>query len=338
MRKLCWSSLLVLFFLSFSNFAGTAFTQRKDVQQFIKSMVKQYHFNAKELTATIAQVQLQPQIIESMEKPYEKKTWDVYKDIFLTQKRLQGGLNFWAANQQALEKAQKQYGVPAEIIVAILGVETLYGERQGEYRVLDALSTLAFNYPKRSPYFTKELKEYLLLCREHKVPATQYKGSYAGAIGKPQFMPSSYRYYAIDFNNNGKRDLVSDNGDSIASIANYFHKHGWRLNQGIAQHAQLTGWRFKSIHTNPRTANYNYAQLEKAGVKTITASYNHPGRAGLIELITQRGKEYWLAYPNFFVITRYNSSPQYALVVYLLSQQLKQHRIAMYTTKHINYA
>jgi membrane-bound lytic murein transglycosylase B len=300
-------------------------------------MVKQHHFNAQNLTETMNQVKLQPQIIESMERPYEKKNWDVYRDVFLTPQRLKGGLDYWAANQKTLERAQKRFGVPPEIIIAILGVETLYGERQGEYRVLDALATLAFNYPKRAPYFTKELKEYLLLCKEHGVPATKYKGSYAGAIGKPQFMPSSYRYYAIDFNNKGMRDLISNNDDSIGSIANYFHKHGWKLNEGIAQHAKLTGWRFRHLQTNPKTANYSYPQLEKAGVRPVTASHNHPNRAGLIELVTNQGKEYWLAYPNFFVITRYNSSPQYALVVYLLSQQLKKQWLEMNTKKHRAY-
>ncbi|MGL6036880.1 MAG: lytic murein transglycosylase B, partial [Legionella sp.] len=324
MQRLIWSIIISLLFFSYSSHSDTAFTQRKDVKQFINMMVTKHHFNAKQLTATMNQVSLQPQIIESMERPYEKKNWDVYRDLFLTAQRVQGGLDFWAANRTALERAQKRYGVPPEMIVAILGVETLYGAKQGDHKVLDALATLAFEYPKRSPYFTKELTEYLLLCREHKVPATHYKGSYAGAIGKPQFMPSSYRYYAVDSNNKGHRDLVDNNDDVIASIANYFHKHGWKKNQGIAQTAQLKGWHFKKIQMNPRTANYNYKQLESAGVKPITAAQNHPGRAGLIELMTAEGKEYWLAYPNFFVITRYNSSPQYALAVYLLSQQLKQ--------------
>lgn len=324
MQRLIWSIITSLLFFSFSSHSDTAFTQRKDVKQFINMMVTKHHFNAKQLTATMNQVSLKPQIIESMERPYEKKNWDVYRDLFLTAQRVQGGLDFWAANRTALDSAQKRYGVPPEMIVAILGVETLYGAKQGDHKVLDALATLAFEYPKRSPYFTKELTEYLLLCREHKVPATHYKGSYAGAIGKPQFMPSSYRYYAVDSNNKGHRDLVDNNEDVIASIANYFHKHGWKKNQGIAQTAQLKGWHFKKIQMNPRTANYNYKQLESAGVKPTTAAQNHPGRAGLIELMTAEGKEYWLAYPNFFVITRYNSSPQYALAVYLLSQQLKQ--------------
>ncbi len=251
---------------------------------------------------------------------------------------MKGGVDFWAANKEALDMAYKKYKVPPEIIVAILGVETLYGERQGDYRVLDTLATLAFDYPKRSAFFTKELGEYLLLCREHHVSPTYYKGSYAGAIGKPQFMPSSYRYYASSFDNKVHRDLVSNNADAIASVGNYFHKHGWQLNAGIAQAATMSSkWRLRPIQVNPKTANYRYAQLEAKGVKPLTASINHPSRAGLIELITREGKEYWLAYPNFFVITRYNSNPQYALVVYLLAQQLKQ-QWALNHTQHRAYA
>lgn len=328
---------LIFALFSFSLYADTAFTKRGDVQLFIQEMVKKYHFNAKQLTATMNQVTLQPQIIASMEKPYEKKNWDIYRDLFLTPVRLKKGLDFWAANRKTLTKAQQKYGVPAEIIVAILGVETLYGERQGENKVLDALATLAFEYPKRSRYFKHELKEYLLLCREHGVPATQFKGSYAGAIGQPQFMPSSYRNFAVDFGNKGKRDLVNNNDDSIASIANYFKAHGWQPNAGVAQHAKLIGKRYQHIQMNPRTANYQYTQLTANGIKPVTAAHNHPSRAALMELTTAKGNEYWIAYPNFFVITRYNSSPQYALVVYLLSQQLKQQWVALNAKKHRAY-
>lgn len=338
MRKTIWLGLISLILFSFGAFANSSFTQRKDVQKFINMMVKNHQFNRNELIRELDKVQLQPQIIESMEKPYEKKTWDVYSALFLTPQRLQGGLKFWSENEAALEKARKRFGVPPEIIVAILGVETLYGERQGDYSVLDALATLAFNYPKRSVFFTKELKEYFLLCREQGISPVQYKGSYAGAIGMPQFMPSSYRYYAIDFSNKGVRDLVSNNHDAIGSIANYFHKHGWRADQGVAQFATVSGRKYKTIRTNPRVANYQVSQLAAAGVKPVTASQYQPSRAGLIELVTNKGNEYWLAYPNFFVITRYNSSPQYALVVYLLSQQLKQQRRDYVERKHRSYA
>lgn len=303
--------------------ADRAFTQRKDVQQFINFMVKTHDFNRQKLTAVMNDVKIQPQIIESMNKPYEKKTWDVYKELFLTPQRIQGGIEFWNANRATLAKAEKQYGVPANIIVAIIGVETMYGKNQGSYRVLDALSTLAFNYPSRSPFFTKELGEYLLLCREHKVAPDQYLGSYAGAMGKPQFMPSSYRFYAANFSGDAKKDLMNDDQAVIASVANYFHKHGWRLYQGVAQPAKVSSRRVNRINTSYKTAVYSTKQLAAAGVKPLTASMNQPAKVGLIELTTQNGPEYWMTYPNFYVITRYNTSPQYALVVYLLSQQLK---------------
>ena len=302
--------------------ADTALTHRKDVQVFMDELVKQHHFDKKQLTAILAQAQFQPKIIESMERPYEKKTWDVYKSLFLTPQRVQAGLVFWQNNRKALELAQQKFGVPANIIVAIIGVETLYGRNQGSYRVLDALTTLAFDYPKRSEFFTKELKEYLLLCREHGVPATQYMGSYAGAMGKPQFMPSSYRFYAVNFSGRGKVDLMNEDKDVISSVANYFHQHGWALNQAVAQPAVVRGARYRHLAMNSKTPNYSYNQLISNGVRPANYVSNHPGKAGVIELMTQQGEEYWFAYPNFYVITRYNSSPQYALVVYLLAQQL----------------
>jgi len=303
--------------------ADRAFTQRKDVQHFINYMVKTHDFNRKKLTAIMDEVQIQPQIIESMNKPYEKKNWDIYKELFLTPQRVQGGIAFWHDNQSALAKAEKKYGVPANIIVAIIGVETMYGKNQGNYRVLDALSTLAFDYPSRAPFFTKELGEYLLLCREHNVNPDLYRGSYAGAMGKPQFMPSSYRYYAANFTGHPKKDLMNDDQAVIASVANYFHKHGWNLDQGVAQPAKVDAKRVSRINTAHKTAAYNAKQLAAAGVQPLTAAMNQPGKIGLIELTTQSGPEYWMTYPNFYVITRYNTSPQYALVVYLLSQQLK---------------
>lgn len=322
-RSLAFLFTFFLLFFCLPGFASENLVQRKDVQMFIDQMVREHGFNRAELIKVMNDVRLQPQIIESMEKPFEKKNWDVYKQLFLTQERVQGGLSFWKANEVALRKAEQKFHVPAQIIVAIIGIETLYGKNQGNYRVIDALSTLAFNYPKRADFFNKELREYLLLCREHGVSPTAYYGSYAGAMGKPQFMPSSYRYYAADFTNNPKKDLMNDDSAVIASVANYFQKHGWNFNEGIAQPAQITGSGYKRINTAYKNASYQTQQLINAGVRPVTASFNVPQHAGLIELTTAEGQEYWLAYPNFYVITRYNSSPQYALAVYLLAQQLK---------------
>ena len=253
----------------------------------------------------------------------KKKTWEVYRNLFLTQERVQAGIDFWRTNQQALARAEKQFGVPADMIVAIIGVETLYGKHQGNYRVLDALTTLAFHYPKRSEFFTKELREYLLLCREHHVSALKYMGSYAGAIGKPQFMPSSYRFYAVDYTGKGRPDLVSEDSDVIGSVANYFYKHGWKSNGLVAQPATVSGNDYKRLTTNSKVPDYTLQYLNRAGVKLENHGMMQPNKAGLIELTTPNGPEYWVAYPNFYVITHYNTSPQYALVVYLLAQQLR---------------
>lgn len=318
--QLCFA-LLVLLNVS-SVYADAALAQRQDVQLFMDELVKQHHFDKKQLTSILSEAQFQPKIIESMERPYEKKTWDVYKDLFLTPQRVQAGLAFWQDNKKALELAEKQFGVPANIIVAIIGVETLYGKNQGNYRVLDALTTLAFDYPKRSEFFTKELKEYLLLCREHGVPATQYMGSYAGAMGKPQFMPSSYRFYAVNFAGHGRVDLMNEDRDVISSVANYFRQHGWRMNEAVVQPAIVRGARYRHLTTNNKFPDYSFKHLISSGVRPSGQLRNHPDKAGVIELMTQQGEEYWVAYPNFYVITHYNSSPQYALVVYLLAQQL----------------
>jgi membrane-bound lytic murein transglycosylase B len=328
-----WFVVLIMFSVGSAGFANSDLLPRKDVQHFIRYLVAHDGFDRAQVVAALKTAQFQPQIIQSMERPYEQKNWDVYKALFLTPARVKSGIEFWQANAKTLARAEKEYGVPAEVIVAILGVETQYGKRQGEYRVLDALTTLAFYYPKRSPYFTKELREYLLLCRERQVPPTQYIGSYAGAIGQPQFMPSNYRVYAVDYAGHGKRDLVNDTQDVIGSVANFFAKHGWITHQAVAQPAQWTSKINRPVATNSKEANYSYPRLLALGVKPVSQLPHHPDKVGLIELTLNNGAEYWLAYPNFYVITRYNSSPQYALVVYLLAQQLRQ-QWALTVNKH----
>ena len=323
-----WIRLFLFFFTSIGMVsvacADAALLKQKSAEAFIETMVRQHHFKRQAVVLALKEARFQPQIIESMEKPYEKKTWDVYRALFLTPERVDAGVNFWQANQAALARAQKEYGVPAHVIVSIIGVETLYGKYQGNYRVLDALTTLAFYYPKRSPYFTKELAEYLLLCREEGVSVTHYLGSYAGAMGKPQFMPSSYRFYAVDFTGNGRRDLVNNNSDAIGSVANFLHKHGWKMYDSVAEPAVVRGWKYKKLAINTRIPGYSVPHLLAAGVRPASSLSKRADKAGLIDLLTQQGEEYWLAYPNFYVITRYNTSPQYALVVHLFSEQLSR--------------
>lgn len=324
-----WRRLIIIItVLSVGNtYADRSLLQQKEAQNFIQDLVKHDHFQRKQLQAILTAAQFQPKIIEAMERPYEKKNWDVYQSLFLTQERLNSGLEFWRNNQRVLQQVAKQYGVPPEMIVAILGVETLYGKRQGNYRVLDALTTLAFYYPPRSPYFKRELREFLLLCREHGVSPTVYKGSYAGAIGKPQFMPSSYRTFAVDYQGRGRPDLIRKDQDVIMSVANYFKQHGWQPQQMVVEKVKVSPQNVHHLVLNSKTPNYKFPQLIHAGIQPSGRSRvnTHPQDAGILELITDKGPEYWMAYPNFYVITRYNTSPQYALVVYLLAQSLREH-------------
>ncbi|HVT62389.1 MAG TPA: lytic murein transglycosylase B [Legionellaceae bacterium] len=305
-------------------YADAALVHQKNVQLFIRDLVQRDHFDHQQLQRILAAAKYQPQIIASMERPFEKKNWDVDQALFLTQERLQSGLNFWRNNHATLQKVEQEYGVPPEMIVAILGVETLYGKHQGTYRVLDALSTLAFYYPPRAEYFKRELREFLLLCREHGVSATAYKGSYAGAMGKPQFMPSSYRTYAVNYQGLGRPNLMNHDADVIVSVANYFKKHGWKSHQMVAEKVRPPLKNAHRFDFNAKTPNYTFTQLLQAGIQPQMPSKAYPKEVGLLELITEAGPEYWMAYPNFYVITRYNSSPQYALAVYLLAQSLRE--------------
>lgn len=328
MKKIFKISFLVsLYFSSLNIWADAELLKRPEVQSFITTMVRQHQFDRRQLTNILTEAKFQAHIIEAMDRPYEKKNWDIYQALFLTQDRLNKGVEFWKNNREVLAKAEQKYGVPASLIVAIVGVETLYGKNQGDYRVLDALTTLAFNYPKRAPFFSKELAEYLLLCREQGVSATHYLGSYAGAIGKPQFMPSSYRFYAVDFSGKGRADLRQKDEDVVSSVANYMNKHGWQYNKPVTEPVSIAAGNIKRIEVNSKFPNYASSKLLQVGVTPLESKLVpiKPEKAGVIELTTAKGEEYWMAYPNFYVITRYNTSPQYALVVYLLSQQLKQH-------------
>lgn len=315
--------ILLFFFYSNKALCDNHLLQRKEVQEFINTMATTHRLDKQQLSKAMENVRLLPQVIQSMENPGEKKPWNEYRQIFLTPDRVKEGISFWKTNQKALEKAEKLYGVPANIIVAILGVETFYGKKQGDYRVLDALSTLAFNYPKRSPYFLRELQEYFLLCSEHEVNPEQYLGSYAGAMGKPQFMPSSYRHYAAHFSPQKKKDLMNDNNAVIASVANYFNRHGWKPQGTVAKMIKdpttLKTLRSKNI------LSYEANKLRLAKNTSVADKKSKPNQVSILELASRNENfEHWLIYPNFHVITRYNSNPQYAMAVYLLSLQLKQ--------------
>src|SRR5690606_22983633 len=239
--------------------------------------------------------------------------------------RVDKGLEFWAKNQEALQRAEQEYGVPAEFIVAIIGVETIYGGNTGSYRVIDALSTLAFDYPPRAPFFRQQLKEYLLLTREEQVDPLSLKGSYAGAMGLPQFMPSSFRAYAVDFDGDGHINIWSNPTDAIGSVASYFKRHGWQAGGQVASRVEVSGARVEAGLTQGRAPVKNVAALREVGWTSQDALVEDlPVTAFRLE--GAEGDEYWFGLPNFFAITRYNRSVMYAMAVNQLAELLVEAR------------
>ena len=299
--------------------------EREDVQDFIQEMVSKHQFDQQSLTQVFSQVEFKQQIIDAITKPAESKPWYQYRPIFVTKTRIEEGVKFWNEHQAELERAEKEYGVPPEIIVAIIGVETRYGKHKGGYRVMDSLATLAFEYPKRGEFFRSELEQYLLLAREEQLDPLSIKGSYAGAMGKPQFISSSYRNYAVDFDGDGKRDLWDNTSDAIGSVANYFKRHQWEPGGKIVSPALVGGNHIKVVVDKGIKPHSTVADLKKKGVTPRTKT-DPESLAALIELQTKGGWEYWLGMNNFYVITRYNHSPLYAMAVYQLGQAIMKQR------------
>ena len=303
----------------------TQFSQRKDVQKFIDMMVTKYHFKKSNLEDIFDQVQIQPAILKIMARPAEKWDWYKYQKFFITTERINGGVNFWNEHAKTLGIIEKRDHIPASVIVAIIGVETSYGQNQGSYRVLDSLTTLAFEYPKRQKFFQSELKEYLLLARENQFNVTSILGSYAGAIGQGQFMPSSYRSYAIDYNGKGESDLRNDTDDVIASVGNYLKEHGWDKDKPIAVAANVSGSKYKQLRKNTLKPRYSLIFLKKYGVVPVTP-YNDKLKTNFMILNGAKAPQYWLGFHNFYVISRYNPRINYAMAVYQLSVAINQAR------------
>jgi membrane-bound lytic murein transglycosylase B len=302
------------------------YSANPDVQAFIDEMVAEHAFDRDQLTGIFSQAERRDDIIELMSRPAEKRLeWGEYRKIFLTQSRIDGGVAFWDANERILQQAEEKFGVDAQVIVAIIGVETRYGGNTGSHRVIDALSTLAFDYPPRSKFFRGELEQYLILAREENIDLLSATGSYAGAMGYGQFIPSSYRHYAVDFDGDGVRDLWDSPMDIIGSVANYMHKHGWDLGAPVATPATVEGDAYTSLLDKGLKPETPVATLQASG---ITPARPVPGDtpAALLELVNTQGPEYWLALNNFYVITRYNRSPLYAMAVYQLSEEIRTAR------------
>jgi membrane-bound lytic murein transglycosylase B len=291
----------------------------------VDELVAEEGFDREQLMRVFADAERQESILEAIARPAEKtKPWYEYREIFLTDKRVKQGLAFHAEHAETLARAEETYGVPAEIIVAIIGVETLYGRITGSYRVIDALSTLAFDYPRRSPFFTKELKNYLVLTRQQGFDPLVLKGSYAGAMGYGQFMPSSYLSYAVDFDGDEVIDIWNNPVDAIGSVANYFKRHGWRTDGPVVFAADAADdapqdW-FVSSRKDLKPVR-TVGQFVEAGI-VPRAEIDPTAMATAMKFELEDGHEYWLGLHNFYVITRYNHSAMYAMSVYQLSQRL----------------
>ncbi|MBE0469566.1 MAG: lytic murein transglycosylase B [Methyloprofundus sp.] len=322
MHKLLIASLIFLFSV-ISPLTLAAIDEQVAVQQFISKMVDQHQFESDALVKLFQSVEIKANIIEAMTKPAEGTPWHQYRKIFMRDSRIQGGVKFWQRNQTSLELTAQRYGVPEEIIVAIIGVETFYGEHVGGHRVIDALATLAFNYSKRSKFFLSELEQFLLLCREEQINPLEPVGSYAGAMGMPQFMPSSYRHYAADFEGDMQRDIWHNPADAIASVANYFAKHKWQTGQDIAFVVQANGDKYKQALTPGLSPDITVKQLHNLGVQ-VPKQVSEQALVKLLNFEQEQGDDLWVGLDNFYVITRYNHSPLYAMAVFQLSVAIKQ--------------
>jgi membrane-bound lytic murein transglycosylase B len=297
-------------------------SQYKQLDAIIDQVSQKTSYSPAELEELFGSVEILPRIIKVMDKPAESLPWYKYRKLFITDKSIENGVVFWKNHEDTLQRAWEKYGVPPEIIVATLGVETRYGTNTGSYRVIDALSTLAFEYPRRSKYFTRELTNFLLLTDAHKLSPLEVTGSYAGAIGLPQFMPSSYLHYAVDFSNDGYSDLVNNVDDAIGSIASYYSVHGWKTGEPISWSAARVDAAASKHVTGKRKTNSRLGKLRSAGV-VVDGDAADDTPAALIELEGENGNEYRVAFDNFFVITRYNTSKLYATAVQLLAEEIR---------------
>lgn len=326
LRVFCWCVCL-----AFASFAAHARAYDPPTpaqvtaaqKQFAEDLARDTDLSAADVLATLAKARYQQSIIDAISRPAESKTWREYRPIFLTQARIDGGVAFYRANRSLFDRVEKEFGVPAQILVAIIGVETNYGRTPTRYRVLDALTTLGFYYPPRADFFRGELRQLFLLHGSNfPYPIESLMGSYAGAMGWGQFMPSSIAKFARDEDGDGKIDLWNSLPDIVASIANYFVGNGWQTGGPVAVRAKVsanargvTPENLKPAYSLQQLAEWGYVPADKVAVGGDTL-------ATLVKLEGEDGPEVWIAFQNFYAISRYNRSPLYSLAVYQLSEEI----------------
>jgi len=317
MKKFYITALLAICIGAFPAHSATL----PGIPEFIEEMIAKHQFKRNELEVVFDRAQHLPAVVEAISRPATAKPWLEYRAAFVNPERVKLGLIFWQTHELTLQRAEREFGVPQEIIIALIGVETIYGLNMGSFSTLDALTTLAFDYPRRAEFFRSELENYLLLARDQEFDLLAVRGSYAGALGIPQFMPSSYRNYAVDFNSNQKIDLLGEPEDAIGSVANYMKGYGWTNSVPIAVRAQLIKNTWIGEITAPRTL----AAWSAVGIVPRDEKLSERS-ARLIDFTVADGKELWLAFKDFEVITRYNNSDYYAMTVFQLAEELKAAR------------
>lgn len=314
--------LMVILSFCLPVFSYADYSGNQGVRDFIADMGKKHQFDEAQLQAIFKQAEKKDSILEAISRPAEKRLeWAGYRKIFLSGDRAAKGSAFIAKYRAAFERAEEIYGVPSHIIAAIIGVETRYGSNKGSYRVVDALSTLAFDYPPRSKFFKSELEQVLLLAKEQGFKPLDLKGSYAGAMGFGQFIPSSYRHYAVDFDADNVVDILNNPVDAIGSVANYFKMHKWHANEPVTFQVSVVGDQYKTLLNTKLKPKNTLAEIKAAGV-VIPEQYDLAQVAKLQELQGEKGTEYWVTLHNFYVITRYNHSHLYAMAVFQLANEL----------------
>lgn len=320
MKKIITTGIL----LFLSSVAWADYSNHAGAKAFVDKMVNEHKFDAQEVKALLAKAERKQSILDAISRPAEKtKEWFEYRDIFVQESRIKQGVEFWQEHQTVIEAASEKFGVAPEIIVAIIGVETRYGRHAGKYRVLDALATLGFDYPKRGKFFLGQLEAFMLMTREQEQEPTSLYGSYAGAMGYGQFIPSSYRAYAVDFDGDDKVDIWKNPADAIGSVANYFKAHRWKEGQPVFSQAKAVGKFDENLLNSKKRPELTLADLKKAGFEP-KGNYPQDLKAVPLSFIGDNGKEYWIGFDNFYVITRYNRSHLYAMAVWHLSQEIKQ--------------
>lgn len=321
MRPAFWLLLLLVGRVEAADSAEQPFPAHPGFARFVQEIAERVQLTPEAALRLFSDVRLEPRVLAAMARPAEARPWDAYRPLFVNEVRVQAGLAFWARHGETLARAQERFGVPAPIILAILGVETFYGRNTGRFRVLDALTTLAVDYPPRADYFRSELIEYLRLTQSLGIDPRSVRGSYAGAMGIAQFMPSSCRQFGVDFDGDGMQDLWANVSDSVGSVAHYLQSWGWQADRPVAVPVRVTGEATREQANTGWSTRLPVAAWQARGVHSEIA-LDPEQEAMLLRLDTANGPEFWLAFQNFYVLTRYNRSVHYAMAVWQLAQAL----------------